>query len=398
MTDRKGGAVVTASRYPHGYASVRSLGKQGVRTIAAVDDPDLGTSASRYCDDSVLIPPPSDLPAYRDALLALAARPDVRTIVPHRPQDPYLLSRYREEFERYIDVTVPPFETLRAVHDRKRLADVAESAGVAVPETRLLTAVDDWRGDRIVKSRYNLLTEAYLDDLEPGESRIAKSIEHVPAGERPDVDGLLSTMGHEPIVQEYVSGTEYLFGALYDEGRPLGTFQHRQIRGDSYTGSGGVFRESVDIPELEAAGQAIFDELDWHGLACIEYVRDETGEFSLVEINPRMWQSLACATRAGSEFPWWYWLSVTGRTDGIDAGYEPGVGTHYLYGEVEHLVSVRRKESALVERPSLLARAAEIGRSCCEVPAFDMLHPDDPRPVARQARTELERAIRRRVG
>ncbi len=398
MTDGEGAAVITASRYPHGYASVRSLGGSGVRTIAAVDDPDLGITASRYCDESVPVPPPSDLPAYRDALLGLAARPDVRTIIPHRPQDPYLLSRYREEFDRHVDVAVPPFETLRTVHDRKRLVDVAEATGVTVPETRLLTEVEDWSRDRIVKSRYNLLTDAYLDDLEPGASRIAKSIEHVSAGERPDVGALVEEMGHEPIVQEYVSGTEYLFGALYDAGRPLGTFQHRQIRGDSYTGSGGVFRESVDVLELEAAGRAILDELDWHGPACIEYVEDETGEFSLVEINPRMWQSLACATRAGADVPCWYWLAVTDHPDRIDDRYETGVGTHYLYGEVEHLVSVRRKESPFVERPSLLARATEIGRSCYEVPAFDMLHPDDPRPIARQARTELERAIRRRVG
>lgn len=397
MTD--GAAVITASRYPHGYASVRSLGKRGVYTIAAVDDYDLGVTASRYCDESVLIPPPSDLPAYKDALLGLAARSDVRTIVPHRPQDPYLLSRYYDEFDRYIDVAVPPFETLKAVHDRKRLAEVAEEAGVPVPKTQLLTEVEDWSGDQIVKSRYNLLTDSYLDSFEPGESKIAKSIEHVPPGEKPDIDTTLEEMGHEPIVQEYIAGTdEYLFGALYDTNRPLGTFQHRQIRGDSYTGSGGVFRESVDILGLEIAGRAILSELEWRGLACIEYVQDgETGEFSIVEINPRMWQSLACATRAGADFPYWYWLLVADRSDLIDDRYETGVGTHYLYGELEHLVSVLREESPFVERPSLLARGAEIGESCYDVANFDFLHLDDPRPIVRQARIELEQAVRRRI-
>lgn len=307
MTDNRDAIVVTASRYPHGYASVRSLASQGVHTIAAVDDEALSVTVSRFCDESVLIPPPSDLPAYKDALVGLAARPDVRTIVPHRPHDTYLLSRYYDEFDRHIDTVVPPFETLKTVHDRKRLADAAENADVAIPKTQLLSEVNDWSSDQIVKSRYNLLTDAYIDTFELEDSKIAKSIEHVPTDKTPDTAALVDKMHHEPIVQEYINGTdEYLFGALYDRGEALGTFQHRQIRGDSYTGSGGVYRETVDIPALEKAGRAILDELEWHGLACIEYVEDaSTGEFMLVEINPRMWQSLACATSAGADFPSW---------------------------------------------------------------------------------------------
>ncbi|TYL36821.1 carboxylate--amine ligase [Natronococcus pandeyae] len=400
MPDERDAVVITASRYPHGYASIRSLAARDVHTVAAVDDETLSVTASRYCDESVLVAPPSDLPAYKDALLGLAARPDVRTIVPHRPHDTYLLSKYADEFERHIDVVVPELETLKDVHDRKRLAEAADRAGVAIPETKLLDDVDDWSGNRIVKSRYNLLTDEYLESFEFEDSKIAKSVEHVPPGETPDTDALVEKMNHEPIVQEYVEGNdEYVFGALYDRGEALATFQHRQLRGDSYTGSGGVYRETVDVPALEEAGRAILDELEWHGLACIEYIEDaETGEFSIVEINPRMWQSLGCATHAGADFPHWYWLAATGSADEIEPGYEVGTGTHYLYGELEHLVSVAREESPFVERPSLVGRTGEILRSCYEVPNFDYLHLDDPRPIARQVRNELEGAVTRRFG
>jgi predicted ATP-grasp superfamily ATP-dependent carboligase len=398
LTDERDAVVITASRYPHGYASVRSLAAQGVHTIAAVDDESLEVTTSRFCDESVLVPPPRDISAYKDALLGLAARPDVRTIVPHRPHDTYILSKFADEFDRYIDVVVPDLETLRDVHDRKRLAEAAERAGVAIPETQLLGEVDDWSDDRIVKSRYNLLTDEYLDDFDFADSKIAKSVEHVPPGETPDPDAIVEKMSHEPIVQEYVEGKdEYVFGALYDEGEALATFQHRQLRGDSYTGSGGVFRETVDIPALEEAGRTILDELEWHGLACIEYIEDADGEFSIVEINPRMWQSLGCATHAGADFPHWYWLAATDRADEIEPGYEVGTGTHYLYGELEHLVSVAREESPFVERPSLPGRTKEILQSCREVPNFDYLHLDDPRPIVRQVRNEIEGAVTRRL-
>jgi len=391
--------VVPASRYPHGYASVRSFGRTDVHTIVAVSEENLPVTASRYCDEVVRVPPSHDILAYRDALLGIAARPEVRTILPHRPQGPYVLSKFYDTFDRHVDLVVPPLDTLKAVHDRKRLAEIAEDAGVAVPETRLLKDAVDWDADRIVKSRYNLLVDEYVDSFGPGESHIAKPTYHFRAAEVLDTDGIRAEMRHEPIVQEYVDGTdEYVFGALYDHGDPLATFQHRQLREDSYTGGGGVYRETVDVPELAEAGRAILDELEWHGLACIEYIEDaETGEFSLVEINPRTWQSLACATRAGADFPYWYWLQATGRPERIYPEYEVGVGTHYLFGELEHLVSVARKRSSLVDRPSLSRTALDIARSWFETTGFDYLHLDDPLPVVRQALTAGSGAIDRRI-
>ena len=399
MSDRTGAAVIPASRYPHGYASVRSLANAGVETIAAVSDERLPITASRFCDEVVSIPPASDLPAYRDALLELAARPDVRTIIPHRPQDPYLLSKHYEEFDRHVDTVIPPFETLRAVHDRLRLLEVAEEAGLPVPKTERLDQVEEWTTARIIKARYNLLVEEYVDSFGPGESDISKYVNHLPAGKTPDTAAVEAEMGHVPIVQEYVDGSDaYVFGALYDHGEPIATFQHRQLRADSYTGGGGVYRETVDIPELEEVGRTVLDRLEWHGLACNEYIRDaNTGEFKLIEINPRMWQSLPCATRSGAAFPYWYWLQATGRADQIEPGYETGVRSHYLAGELEHLVSIGRKDTSLEDRPSLPKRAGEILRSCHESPAFDYLHLDDPGPLLRQLRTEAVRSFRRRT-
>lgn len=289
MADEQDAVVIPASRYPHGYASLRSLGKAGVTTIAAVPDEDLPITASRYCDEVVEIPPSRDLPAYTDALLELAARPDVRTIIPHRPPDPYLLSKYTDEFDSHIDSVVPPLETLQAVHDRKQLMDAADAAGVPVPETQLLEAVEEWDTDRIIKARYNLLTDEYIDAFGPGDARIAKTVTHVPAQASPDIDAIWEEMDHVPIVQEYINGAdEYVFGALYDHGEAVATFQNRQLREDSYTGGGGVYRESVAIPALEDMGRTLLDHLEWHGLACIEYIEDATtGEFKPIEIKDR---------------------------------------------------------------------------------------------------------------
>lgn len=367
----------------HSYITSRSLSERGVHTILASARPGLPFATSRFCDEFIRIPSPyDDLLAYKDALIGIAARPDVHTIVPAQPQDPYLLSRYRDEFEKYVTLVSLPFETLKRAHDRLRLADVAEEAGVPVPETRSFDEVDDWDRELIIKSRYNLLTDEYVESCRPNESYVVKNITHLQPGETPDEDEIIEEMKHVPIVQEYVSSSaEYVFGALYDHGEPLTTFQHRQIRADSYTGGGGVYRKSVHIPELEEVGRRLLDHLDWHGLACIEYMEDaNSGEFKLTEINPRMWQSLPCAVRAGADFPYDFWLLATGRPELIEPGYKVGVGSHYLYGELKYLLSILNEDSTLVDHPSLPASTWEVLTSIVEEPHFDTVRLDDPLP------------------
>ena len=377
--------VVPTGHGAYSCTCVRSLGRRGIDVVVAAEDEGVPAAASRYCRESVRVSDPeTDLLAYRDDLLALAERPSVETVIPIRPADAYVLSRYRESFQAVASVYVPSIAQIDTVFDRLRLFEAAREAGVPVPRTESLDAVTDWSPQQVVKSRYNLLTSRYLDDCDDTDATLVKSVDHLDVDERPD-DSLCERFCHTPIVQEYVpSSDEYMVAALYDHGEPLATFQHRQVRGNSYTGGGGVYRRSVAISELGRVAHDLLEALDWHGLACIEYMRHaETGEFVLTEINPRMWQSLPSTVRAGADFPYYYWLAATGRPEAIDADYELGVGTHLLNGELGYLTSVLREESPLVPTPSVPGTALTILASCLREPHFDYLSLDDPGPFLR---------------
>lgn len=179
-------------------------------------------------------------------------------------------------------------------------------------------------------------------------------------------------MRHIPIVQEFVpTADQYMVNALYDHGEPVALCQQRQLRCASYVGGGGVYCESVDIPALEDVAHTLLDELDYHGLACIEYMEDEvTGEFKLAEINPWMWQSLSSTVRTGADFPY-YWLTATDSAADIDPSCDLGVGTHMLEGELAHLLSLFRDRSPYVERPSVLVTTLTVVWSMLTDPEFD---------------------------
>ncbi|GAB7095719.1 hypothetical protein JCM30237_28730 [Halolamina litorea] len=393
-------ALIPTGHDAASYTCVRSLARRGIGSIIASEKDGVPAASSRYCDESVSVPDPREgLLAYRDELLELAARPDVRTVIPVRPEDSYLLSRYREAFAEHVSLVVPTMEQLLAATDRLQLAAAADAAGVPVPETRLLADVGDWSEDLLIKSRYNFLTDDSLEHLTPDDMDVVKEIHHVVHEDPPDPEAVRRSMGHDPIVQEFIhTDDEFMFTGLYDHGEPLATFQHRQIRGNSYTGGGGVYRRSIYEPELERVGRALLAELDWHGLACIEYMRDAaTGEYVLTEINPRMWQSLPSTVRAGADYPYYYWLAATGRADEIDCTYELGVGTHMLHGELGYLLSVLTEESPYVERPSVPGTVWEIGRSIVREPRFDYLALDDPGPFLAGLRTVLPGSVADRL-
>lgn len=320
---------------------------------------------------------------YVRALLSLVEADDSPIVIPVREEDVYVLSKYKDTFEDHCSAIVPSFDVLRTVYDRLRLIEIAESAGVPVPETRLLTDVDDWDRELIVKSRWNLLSNEFVDSCPPDELSRVKKLIHLEPGKQPDSDGICEELRHVPIAQEFIPREdEYMFAALCDHGVPLATFQHRQIRGNSYRGGGGVYRESVYDPELESVALRLLDHLNWNGLACIEYVKDaNTDEFVLMEINPRMWQSLSATVRMGADFPYYYWLHATDRSEKIDPQYVIGVGCHYLRGEIEYLMSVLREDSPLIEPPPVPCALWEFASSVVEQPNFDYLCRDDPLPL-----------------
>jgi len=368
-------------------ACLRSLGRHSIPTIAISELEDPPGFVSKYCDERFAVPDPNeDLDAYGDALLSLARRDDVRTILPVREADIYCLASRRSAFEEHVHAQWPTLDSLRTVQDRVRLFEEAAAAGVNAPRTAVLSEFDNWDEDVIIKPRYTVHAPEYDDAFEIAQTHY-NSTQYISDSADIDFDAIVADMGHVPLVQEYVPDTdEYAFFALYDHGDAVASFQFRQHRGYKYAGGPSAFREAVDIPALQEAGQGLLDHLEWHGVAMVEFLRDpETGEFELMEINPRFWTSLPFSIQAGVDFPYYYWLLSMGYTPthSFDSGYDVGRAGHLLRGELLHLHSILFEEYPLVERPSFPRTAATIAASIVRHPTFDYLSIDDPAPFVR---------------
>lgn len=394
--DSTGDSVVIPAVFaPSATTCLRSLGRRDIHTIAAYETNTPPAFYSRYCDETVLTPPPStDLVGYKDALVTLVSRDDVRTVIPMREADTYVLAKYRTEFQRHVRPIWPRFETLQIAHDRLRLTRTADEAGVPVPETGLLDEIDDWSRDQVVKARYALLTDDYVASQPPAQFIEPDSVYYLRGGIKPNRDEIRTEMDHTPIVQEYIPGPEYALWALYMEGEPVALSQKRQIRAFSYTGGTSVYRETVRIPELEAVGRALLDHLEWDGFASVQFKRDtRTGEFKLMEINPRTWVSLSCPVRAGIDYPYYYWRLAGSESVDPTSEYRTKVATHRLGGEMMYLRSILTDESPFVEPPPIGEAIREIATSFYTQPHYDYLTADDPLPFVRDGINWLARRL-----
>lgn len=370
-------------------ACLRSFGRRDIRTIGVSerDVPPPGFH-SKYCSETRTVPDPNrDLSGYADTLLSLAERPDVQTIIPVREEDVFVLAKYREAFAEHVGTPWPTLDTLAAAQDRVQLFETAAEAGVPTPETRRFDEWNDWDRDVVLKPRYTVAAPEYVGrDLD--REWLLGTTSYVESDEQPDREEIVAEMGHEPMVQEYVPGTdEYGFFALYDHGEAVATFQHRQRRGWKYCGGPSAYRESISDPQLEAAGRQLLDELDWHGLAMVEFLwNEETGAYELMEVNPRVWSSLPFTIRAGVDFPHLFWEMAHGRTPDTPE-YDVGIAGHLVRGELLHLHSILAEEYPLVERPSFARTALAIAGSMVRHPRFDSLSLDDPRPFVEELRS-----------
>ncbi len=378
--------IVPAHHSVSVVASLRSLSPRGVHTVVVSEDSTVPAFASQYADETVNVPSPhEDIVAYKDALVSLAMRPDVKTILPIREEDAYVLSRYVDEFEDHVSVGWPSFDGVRVAQDGYRLAQVAEDIGINVPKTELLTDVSDWDRELIVKPRFGILTHDYVDFLDETECEGRQDPEYIPRAVEPDVDRLIEDMlGHVPVVQECHWGEEYSVRALYDDGEPVKTSLRRQIRGKTYAGGMSVFREMTHDPEVEALGESLLTHLEWNGPATVQFIKErETGDFYLIEINPRIWASVNLDIRAGANYPYDYWLTTQGRKNEIIPGYQEGVATHLLLGELQYLRSVIFDDIPNVEKPSIREAFVDVASSIYRHPHFDYISLDDPKPFAR---------------
>lgn len=287
-------------------AIIRSLGRHGLKVIAADHRPHTLGAASKYAITSVRYPDPAASPsAFLNDIIAVVPRLGIDIIVPATDLTTMLLAS-QPELSKITRLATPKADSYETLTDKARLFELANKLDVPAPLTRIARTTA-----AIVDAAHDL---GFPVVLKPARSRYLKGdrilatrveIIHSP-------DRLLEALRCQTwlddipcLVQRFVPGRGAGVFALYGPSGPIAWFAHRRIREKPPTGGVSVLSESVPIdPIMQSLAAKLLSAAHWTGVAMVEFRIAEDGTPYLMEVNGRFWGSLQLAIDCGVDFPW----------------------------------------------------------------------------------------------
>lgn len=330
-------AIVTDARYRMSLAVIRALGQAGVRVVAqeaqANSPGEVLGFRSRHTAERILTASPATAPAaFVDDLLARASAGDV--VIPMSAAAIDAIAARSDDVQRRLKVLLPPRETIRLANDKQRLLALAASIGIRTPRTVVAAAGESAES---VLERAGLPAVIKYREGErlglPADKRYA--IVREPAQFLATYRAMAAQQ-EAPLVQEYIVGDGWGLSALLDrDSRPVATFGHRRLREYPVSGGPSCFARSIHDPHLTELGLRLLAALHWQGIAMVEFKRETaTGEFVLMEVNPRFWGSLPLAIAAGVDFPTLLCRVAAGERVEPQTDYRDGTRMRYLFQDL----------------------------------------------------------------
>jgi predicted ATP-grasp superfamily ATP-dependent carboligase len=284
--------------------------------------------------------------AFVDCIAAEVSCEPGTLVLPMSDKTLLPLSSHRDViFEAGGRLVMPPHTTVLRAADKLQMTQLAESLGIAVPRSMLLT--DTMQAAKQASSlNYPVVLKPRASEEVSVAGRLVKMgapIYATNAHEFMSALGCLRQGGATVLVQEFVRGIGAGYFALLRRGELRAEFAHRRLRDVLPTGSGSAVRVSVKLdPRVREAGLAILQALGWHGVAMVEFRIRPDGTPVFLEVNGRFWNSLSLATHAGVDFPALLAHMVEHGDVHGPVSYRVNVRCRWLLGDFRHLIQVWR--------------------------------------------------------
>jgi predicted ATP-grasp superfamily ATP-dependent carboligase len=326
--------LVTDASERTALAVIRSLGKRGIKVLAADATRFNAGFLSKYCTHKVIHPSPiEDKEKFVKSLLRLVKNIKLDLMIPITDFTMIPILERKEEFEQYVKVAAPPYEVAMKAYDKFQTISIAEKCGVPHPKTFL---IDDVKTLREVAGELN-----YPVVIKPRmkvfwNNRKAVMIKVTPINYAYDKEDLLfkykSLMGKLKgkvpsdffLLQEYAKGIGVCVEVLMDGSSDLiALFMHKRLREYPVTGGASTLRVSIWNRRLVEYSIKLLKEMRWQGVAMVEFkLNEENGDANLMEVNGRFWGSLPLAINAGVDFPYLLYKMIVEKDTFTINGYE----------------------------------------------------------------------------
>ena len=325
------GVLLTHGRNRIAYGVLRSLRARGIPVHVGDSRPGTMCARSRLAAGTFVYPSPfADETAFVDRIVAEAHRRGCGVVMPVL-EEGFALARQAHRLPPTLRLAAPAYAHILLAHDKWRWAEQASSLGIATP-----IAI---RADALISEPPLIETLRFPVLLKPRQGGGAWAIEHLESPDALRARLCAPATSQAPwerfFVQERITGRVHCVAVVAAHGAVRAAVGYRQVRELPITGGQATARISEDIPAARDALQRFVAATGWHGVCQADFlVEQDTGIPYLIDLNPRLWGSVAQAVAAGIDVPWLlYRLAIDGDLE-PQAARSPATRTRWLGGEL----------------------------------------------------------------
>ena len=342
-------ALVTDVHLRNAVAGLRALGLAGVPVLAMGPARTAAGLWSKRRDVAAVGPDVLEDPqAFVRRIVALAETHGPLVVYPGQEESIDALVAHADMLGERAVLPYPRPEVLPALRDKRALAELGASAGLAGPPTLAWGTAEELRSFRpeaavVLKPR---MPASHL-----GTAKVARSHEELTV--------LLDDLppDDEVFIQEHVPG-ELLSLELVvrHDGTPASLFQQRVLR--TWPAEAGGVAAAVSVPvdaELAARATRMLTSAGYAGLVQLQFVDGPDGPL-LIDLNPRFYGPLPLSLACGLNLPAAWHAIVLGQDSPTPRPYKTGLGYRRLQADL--VASVRGYPRRLLARPPSLAAGA----------------------------------------
>jgi D-aspartate ligase len=310
------GAIVTGADY-RGLGIIRSLGRQGIPVCVLREEGHFLGAVSRYAYRSLRWPR-GDAFRQVEFLKNLAVREGFKgwALFPTTDELVMLLAHHHKSLAAHYRLTIPSWETLQWVCDKRLLYRLAQELGLSQPRSFFPRN----RGDvaALQCSFPVILKPALRMEI----NRFTKD-KAWPAGDRGTLlaryDEACALVGADMVmIQELVPGwgeAQFSYAALVSDGQPVASIVARRTRQFPMDfGRFSTYVETVDEPRVAESAARLLAAVGFTGIVEVEFKRDaRDGVYKVLDVNPRVWGWHTLGQRAGVDFAHLLWRLMRGE-------------------------------------------------------------------------------------
>jgi predicted ATP-grasp superfamily ATP-dependent carboligase len=319
---------------------VRALGKEQI-DVHCISHTLLSPPIySKYCRKYYIFPSPRENPdKYSEMLIELIKEEHFKCIIPLEEPTIDILYKAKETIELYTKITLPSKESYIIANDKWETIQLARNLEIPLPDSYLTDDKED-----INKIIQNLKFPLVLKPRHSSGSRGLRKVNNT--DEFNKYHHLIKAKYGIPIIQEClpVEGQGLGVACLVENGNTKKSFSYKRLREYPVNGGPGTLNESTDDPVIKDYAAKIMKELNWTGIAMVEFKIDTRDSLpKLLEINPRFWGSVHLSIVAGINFPYLLYQQTVHSPQAIFNSsapvYSVGIRSRWLIaGDLMHFI------------------------------------------------------------